>query len=294
MKNIGWIGTGVMGAPMCGHLLAAGHSVRVYNRTPAKAEPLAAKGAILCNSAREAVGGCDVVFAIVGFPRDVEEVILGEDGALAGLPQGGIIVDMTTSEPSLAIRIADEAARKGVRAIDAPVSGGDIGAREGTLAIMAGGERRAFDDVLPLLQLMGKTVAYMGPAGAGQHTKMCNQILIASTMLGVVESLLYAQKAGLGREQVIGIIGNGAAASWSINNLGRRIADGNFEPGFYIKHFVKDMGIALREAAAMRLELPGLALVHRFYESAMDMGFENLGTQALYNVLRQTSEREES
>ncbi|MEE8399064.1 MAG: NAD(P)-dependent oxidoreductase, partial [Desulfobacterales bacterium] len=257
-KSIGWIGTGVMGKSMCSHILKKDHTVFVYNRTREKAGDLEQMGAQWCSSPKELASKSDVVFAIVGFPQDVEDVFLGDEGVLQGIKEDSIIVDMTTSEPALAQRIHEEAGNKGVSAIDAPVSGGDLGAREAKLAIMAGGDREAFDDILPLFQLMGENIAYMGGPGAGQHTKMSNQILIASTMIGVVESLLYAYKAGLDPDGVIDVIGKGAAASWSINNLGRRIVAKDFDPGFFIKHFVKDMGIALMEAKAMNLSLPGL------------------------------------
>ena len=285
-KNIGWIGTGVMGAAMCGHLLDAGHRFTVYNRTREKARPLLDKGAAWAASPKAVAGRSDIVFTMVGFPDDVREVILGSEGVLAGAKAGTVVVDMTTSSPDLAQTISQACAGKGLMALDAPVSGGDIGARQATLAIMVGGEESVFQDILPLFQTMGKTISLMGPAGAGQHTKMTNQILIAGTMIGVVESLLYAQKAGMDAHRVIDIIGQGAAGSWSINNLGRRIADNNFDPGFYIKHFVKDMGIALDEARRMRLSLPGLAMVHQFYTAAMAMGLKNLGTQGLYKVLQ--------
>jgi 3-hydroxyisobutyrate dehydrogenase len=284
MKRIGWIGTGVMGKSMCRHLMKAGYPAVIYNRTRNKASELLAEGAGWCASPEEVAGESEVVFTIVGFPRDVEEVYLGEHGVLAGLKEGSAAVDMTTSEPSLAQRIHRLAADRGVSVLDAPVSGGDVGAREGTLAIMVGGDRHVFDEIMPLFRLMGKNIAYMGPAGAGQHTKMSNQILIASTMVGVVESLLYAVKAGLSPKEVIAVIGKGAAASWSINNMGPRMIGGDFDPGFYIKHFVKDMGIALEEAKRMNLSLPGLSLAHQFYLSAMAMGLENLGTQGLYKV----------
>ena len=215
----------------------------------------------------------------------MEQTILGENGVLANADSGKIIVDMTTSEPALAKLIAEEATAKGVSALDAPVSGGDLGARNASLAIMVGGEKKIFDDVMPLFDVMGNNIQLMGKAGAGQHTKMCNQILIAGTMIGTVESLLYAYKAGMDLNEVIDVIGSGAAGSWSINNLGRRIADDDFNPGFFIKHFVKDMGIALDEAKRMNLSLPGLALVNQFYISAMALGYEELGTQALYKVL---------
>ncbi|MFX1586891.1 MAG: NAD(P)-dependent oxidoreductase [Promethearchaeota archaeon] len=281
---IGWIGTGVMGKSMCMHILKAGYEIFVYNRTKEKAMELIEAGAKWCSSPKEVAEQSDIIFTIVGFPQDVKEVFLGENGILAGIEKGSIIVDMTTSEPTLAQKIYEEARKINVSSIDAPVSGGDVGAREGTLAIMAGGDHEIYDKVLPFFKLMGKNIAYMGKAGAGQHTKMSNQILIATTMIGVVESLLYAYRAGNDLSEVISVIGKGAAGCWSINNLGPRIEDGNFDPGFYIKHFIKDMGIALQEAKQMNLSLPGLALAYQFYISATAMGLENLGTQGLYKV----------
>ena len=283
--SVGWVGTGVMGRSMCGHLLAAGCTVRVHTRTREKAADLLAKGAAWAATPRDAAAGSEVIFSMVGFPSDVEQVTLGPDGVLAGAKPGSVLVDMTTSQPSLAVRIHAEAAKKGVAALDAPVSGGDVGAREAKLAIMVGGEQAAFDRVLPLFRKMGETIALLGGPGSGQHTKMVNQIAIAANMIGVVECLLYAHKAGLDQAAVIDVIGKGAAGSFSINNLGRRIVKGDFNPGFFIKHFVKDMGIALDEARRMRLSLPGLALVHQFYVSAQAVGLENLGTQGLYQVL---------
>ena len=287
--NIGWVGTGVMGAPMAGHLQAAGHKLYVYNRTAAKAQVLVDAGAVLCESPREVARQSEFVFSIVGYPVDVEFTYLSTDGILAGAKTGSVVIDMTTSEPALAKRICKVAERQGVDVLDAPVSGGDIGARNAALAIMVGGEQSVFDRVKPLFQCMGKNIAYMGPTGAGQHTKMSNQILIAGTMIGTVESLLYAHRSGLNLEEVIAVIGSGAASSWSINNLGPRIVKGDFDPGFYIKHFVKDMGIALAEAKAMRLALPGLALVNQFYQAAIAQGLEDLGTQGLYKVLERLS-----
>lgn len=284
-EKIGWVGTGVMGQSMCAHILKAGYHISVYNRTKEKAKELIEGGAQWCSNPKEVAENSDIVVTIVGFPQDVEEVYLGENGILKGIREGSIIVDMTTSDPSLAQKIYNEAKKKNVNSIDAPVSGGDVGAREGTLAIMAGGDKEIYDKVLPLFKLMGKNIAYMGKAGSGQHTKMSNQILIASTMIGVVESLLYAYKANLNLSEVINVIGKGAAGSWSINNLGPRIVEGNFDPGFFIKHFVKDMGIALQEAKRMNLSLPGLSLANQFYISAMALGFENLGTHGLYKVL---------
>lgn len=290
--RIGWIGTGVMGASMAGHLLAAGHPVTVYNRTREKAQPLIDKGAVWADSPAAVARDNEIIFTMVGFPADVEAVILDSDGVLAGAAAGAVVVDMTTSSPDLAQKIHRACAKKAIQALDAPVSGGDIGAREATLAIMVGGDQAVFERIRPFFEIMGKTIALMGEAGAGQHTKMTNQILIAGTMIGVVESLLYARQAGMDAHQIIDVIGKGAASSWSINTLGRRIADGDFNPGFYIKHFVKDMGIALDEARRMRLSLPGLALAHQFYVAAIAMGWENLGTQGLYRVLDQMNRKQ--
>jgi len=284
-QHIGWIGTGVMGKSMCAHILNAGYKISVYNRTKEKAKELVDMGAIWCSNPKEVAEKSDILFTIVGFPHDVEEVYLGENGILKSVKNGSILVDMTTSEPSLALRIYNIAKKMGASSLDAPVSGGDVGAKNGTLAIMSGGDKEIYDKVYPLFELMGKNIAYMGKAGAGQHTKMSNQILIASTMIGVVESLLYAYKAGNNLNEVINVIGKGAAGCWSINNLGPRIVDDNFDPGFFIKHFIKDMGIALKEAKNMNLSLPGLALAYQFYISATALGFENLGTQGLYKVL---------
>lgn len=283
--NLGWIGTGVMGNAMCGHLIDAGHMLFIYNRTKSKSDNLISKGARWCDSPASVAAASDIVFSIVGFPADVEQVITGPRGALSGAKPGSIVVDMTTSSPELAGGIYEKAKGKGVAALDAPVSGGDIGAINATLAIMVGGDRQAYEKILPLLQCMGQNIALMGKAGAGQHTKMCNQILIAGTMIGTVESLLYAQRAGLDHDAVIDVIGQGAAGSWSINNLGRRIAKKDYNPGFLIKHFIKDMGIALAEAGRMNLSLPGLALVNQFYMAAKALGHEDLGTQGLYRVL---------
>ncbi|MBW2206634.1 MAG: NAD(P)-dependent oxidoreductase [Deltaproteobacteria bacterium] len=284
--KIGWIGTGVMGTSMAGHVQAGGNELFVFNRTKKKAQPLLDKGAQWCDTPAQVAENTDMVFSIVGFPADVEGVYLGDEGILAGNGSCKVVVDMTTSQPSLAQRIAQEAEKKGIASLDAPVSGGDIGAKDAALAIMVGGEKATFDEVLPLFQLMGKNIAYMGAAGAGQHTKMCNQVLIAGTMIGVCESLLYAVKEGLDPQEVIDIIGKGAAGSWSINNLGPRIVKGDFDPGFFVEHFIKDMGIALQESAAVGLSLPGLALVHQLYMAVKAMGHGRLGTQALYIALK--------
>jgi 3-hydroxyisobutyrate dehydrogenase len=285
MERIGWIGTGVMGRSMCLHLLEKGFPLSLSNRTRSKTADLCRRGAVWCTTPAEVAADSDIVFTMVGEPADVEDVILGREGALANMAPGTVIVDMTTSEPSLACRIHAAAKAHAVSSLDAPVSGGDIGAREGTLSIMVGGDEETFRRVLPLFMLMGKNVARMGGPGMGQHTKMSNQILIASNMIGVVESLLYAGRAGLDLNQVIALVGQGAAASWAYNQLGPRILKGDFAPGFFIRHIVKDMGIALAEARRMKLALPGLALANQFYMAAVAEGLEADGTQGLYKVL---------
>lgn len=287
MQNpqIGWIGTGVMGTSMCGHLLNAGYSCWVFNRTKEKAQILLDKGAKWCDSPAEVAKHSEIIFTMVGVPNDVDEIYFGKNGIFHTVRPGSLLIDMTTSEPLLAQKIALDAEMKKASALDAPVSGGDIGAKNHTLAIMVGGKKADYERALPLFKLLGENIQLMGTAGAGQHTKMANQITIASNMIGVVECLLYAQKAGLNLDQMLDLIGKGAAASWSLNNLGKRIIAGNFNPGFYIKHFVKDMGIALQEARRMNLSLPGLALANQFYIAAMGEGYENLGTQGLYKVL---------
>ncbi len=267
--KIGWIGTGVMGKSMAGHVQAGGHELFVYNRTRAKAEEPLKKGATWCDSPAEVAAKSEILFSIVGLPSDVEETYLGKNGVLSRKGSCRIIVDMTTSRPSLAQIIDQEAAKKGIESLDAPVSGGDIGARDATLAIMVGGKKAVFEKVLPVFQLMGKNIAYMGAAGAGQHTKTTNQILVAGTMIGVCESLLYAVKLGLDQQAVIDIVSKGAAGSWSISNLGPRLVQGDFKTGFLVRHFIKDMGIALQEAAAVGLSLPGLALVHQLYVAVL-------------------------
>ena len=286
MSKIGWVGIGVMGRSMCGHLLAAGHEVKVYTRTKASAESVIAAGARWCETPGEVARDSEFVFSIVGYPSDVRSVYLDEGGLVEQAAPGSVLVDMTTSEPALAEEIFKAAQARGVAALDAPVSGGDLGARSASLAIMVGGEQETFERARPLFEQMGKNVRFMGGPGAGQHTKMSNQILIAGTMIGVVESLLYAVRSGLDVDDVIDVIGSGAAGSWSINNLGRRIAKDDYDPGFFIKHFVKDMGIALAEAKRMGIALPGLALVEQLYVAAMAQGLENNGTQALYLALK--------
>jgi 3-hydroxyisobutyrate dehydrogenase len=287
--RIGWIGTGVMGRWMCHHLMAKGYPATVYNRTRDKAQLLLDEGAAWADSPRAVAERSDAVFAIVGFPKDVREVFLSGAGALAGSRPGMVLVDMTTSEPSLAQEIEVAAKAKGVAAVDAPVSGGDVGAKNAALSIMVGGEKEAVEAVRPLLECMGKTIVHQGPAGAGQHTKMVNQILIATNMIGVCEALLYGYKAGLDLKTVLQSVGGGAAASWSLNNLGPRIIDRNFEPGFFVEHFIKDMGVALDEAKKIGLALPGLALANQLYLAVKAQGWGRKGTHALMLALEQLS-----
>ncbi len=288
--RIGWIGTGVMGSSMCGHLLEAGHEVTVFNRTRARAEPLLEKGAAWAGSPAEVATAAEIVFTMVGFPADVREVVLGENGALSAAAPGSALVDMSTSEPSLAVEIYEAARARDVQSVDAPVSGGDVGARNATLSIMAGGDREAFGRVRPLFEVLGKTIVHQGGPGAGQHTKMVNQILIASGMIGVCEALLYGYKAGLDLETVMESVSGGAAGSWSLSNYGPRMLKGDFEPGFFVEHFVKDMEIALGEARRMNLALPGLALAHELYLALKAQGGARKGTQALLLALARMSE----
>lgn len=287
--KIGWIGTGVMGASMCGHLMDKGFPATIYSRTRAKAEPLLDRGADWADSPKAVAEQSDVVFSIVGFPSDVRQVLLGENGVLEGSAAGKAIVDMTTSEPSLAVEIYEAAKAKGVHALDAPVSGGDKGAKEGILSIMIGGEQAAFEALKPCWDAMGKTVVHQGPAGCGQHTKMVNQTLIAGGMISVCEALIYGHKAGLNLETVMQSVASGAAGSWSLSNLGPRIIANNFDPGFFVEHFVKDMGIALAESRRMGLSMPGLALAEQLYQSVQAKGWRKDGTHALTKALAEMS-----
>ena len=287
--RIGWIGTGVMGHSMCGHLIDKGFSATVYSRTQSKAQPLVDKGAAWADSPKAVAEQSDVIFAIVASPADVREVFLGENGALAGSKAGNILVDMTTSEPSLAIEIYEAAREQGVHSVDAPVSGGDVGAKEARLSIMIGGDQDVVDSLQPCWDAMGKTIVHQGPAGAGQHTKMVNQTLIATMMIGVCEALLYGYKAGLDLETVMKSVSTGAAGSWSLSNLGPRIMVNNFDPGFFVEHFIKDMGIALAESRKMGLSMPGLALAEQLYQSVQAKGWGKNGTHALMLALAEMS-----
>ena len=281
---VGFIGTGVMGRSMAGHLLSKGYTVTVYNRTREKARELIDKGALWQEDLTKLASACQAVITMVGYPHDVEEVYLGPQGLVHHAQPGTYLIDMTTSSPKLAQKIHAAAMAKNLYAIDAPVSGGDVGAREARLAIMAGGDGEAFAAVKPLLELMGTNIVLQGGPGAGQHTKMCNQIAIASYMVGVCEALAYAKKAGLDPLAVIAGIESGAAASFSLSNLGRRMLAGNFDPGFYVRHFIKDMTIALEAAEEMGLMTPGLRLAKSLYEELAAQGAADCGTQALFQL----------
>src|SRR4051812_15967618 len=287
--RIGWIGVGVMGRSMCGHLIAAGYKVTLFTRTKEKAKELVQKGATWAGSPRDVAAASDVVISIVGFPRDVRQVLLGEDGALAGSKSGNVIVDMTTSEPLLAIEIAERAKQKGCMSIDAPVSGGDVGARNATLSIMVGGDADSVNALEPIWKTLGSKWVRQGGPGAGQHTKMVNQILIATGMIGVCEALLYGYKAGLNLETVLESVASGAAGSWSLSNYGPRMIAGNFDPGFFVEHFIKDMGIALAEAKRMGIAVPGLALAEQLYQAVAAQGHARKGTHSLMLALAQIS-----
>ena len=288
--RIGWIGTGVMGASMCGHLLDTGFSATIFSRTRAKAEPLLARGATWADSPKAVAEQADVIFSIVGFPADVREVLLGRHGALVGCREGSVLVDMTTSEPSLAIEIAAAASKKKVTSIDAPVSGGDVGAKNGTLSIMIGGDQATVEALAPCWEAMGSTWVCQGGPGAGQHTKMVNQTLIGAGMVGICEALLYGYRAGLDLEQVMQSIASGAAGSWSLTNLGPRIIAGNFDPGFFVEHFIKDIGIVMAEAKKMNLALPGMALAEQLYLTLAAQGHGRKGTHSLMLALAKLSD----
>src|SRR5262245_26543041 len=289
LPRIGWIGTGVMGLSMCGHVLAKGYPVTISTRTKSRAQPLLDKGAAWAGSPAEVGAQSDIVFTIVGFPSDVREVYFSGEGLLPKARSGQIFVDMTTTEPQIAKEIDEAAQKKGAAGVDAPVSGGDVGARNATLSIMVGGDRGAVDRVMPLFETMGKRIMVLGGPGAGQHTKMSNQIVIAGTMVGVCESLLYGYKAGLTLDTMIETIRGGAAGCWALDNLAPRIVKRDFAPGFVVEHFIKDMGIALSEAERMGIALPGLALVHQLYTVVRAQGHGKRGTQALMLALEEMS-----
>jgi len=287
--RVGWVGTGVMGTSMCGHLLERGYDVTVTTRSPERAEGLVGRGARWASSAAELASASDVIFSMVGFPHDVREVLLGPAGALQGATGGTVLVDMTTSEPSLAVEVAERAAERGVHCLDAPVSGGDVGARNATLSIMVGGPADVLEAVRPCLETLGTTIVHQGGHGTGQHTKMVNQILIAGTMVAMSEGLIYAYRVGLDIEQVLASVSSGAAGSWALSNLAPRVVAGDFAPGFFVDHLVKDLGIALAEAQRSRLALPGLALANQLYVALQAQGRGRDGTQSLVRALSSLS-----
>lgn len=302
-KKIGWIGSGIMGASMCGHLLEAGCTVFLNTRTRSKAEPLLEKGAIWCDSPFELAQHSEIVFLMVGFPEEVREVVFGPRneseefapkncGVLDGLNQGEVLVDMSTNRPKLSIQIAKEAAVRGIQALDAPVSGGDLGAKNATLSIMIGGERKTADSLGPIWDLMGKTVEYHGPPGSGQHAKLANQILFASNMSGLCEALLYAYRAGLDLEKVIASTSQGAAGNWALSNLASRMVQGDFAPGFYVEHLTKDLGIVVEESRRLGIALPGISLIHQMYLALMNQGHARDGSQSLLLALAQLNNME--
>lgn len=286
MEKIGFVGTGVMGSSMAGHLLEAGYEVLVYTRTKTKAEDLLDKGALWVETPGELANKVYILISMVGYPKDVEELYLGENGFLENLAVGTVAIDMTTSSPALAKKMAEFGREKGIGVLDAPVSGGDIGAKNGTLSIMVGGSEDVFLKVKPIFDILGSSVILQGDAGAGQHTKMVNQIAIASNMIGVTEAIIYAEAAGLNPSRVLDSISGGAAGSWSLANLIPRVLKDDFSPGFFIKHFIKDMGIAISEAKQMGLELPGLTLAEKMYQTLAEQGLSEEGTQALIKYYR--------
>jgi 3-hydroxyisobutyrate dehydrogenase len=286
MDTIGFVGAGVMGASMVRNLLKAGYSVCLHTRTRAKAEPLLAEGARWADSPAAVAEAAEEIITIIGYPKDVEAVYLGEGGLVSTARPGSLLIDMTTSSPALARRIAEVAAVRGIDVLDAPVSGGDVGAREGTLTIMAGGEEKAFERARPVFEVLGKNIRRLGGAGAGQLTKMANQIAVAASTLGAAEALAFARGAGLDVQAVLDTIGGGAAASWSLSKLDPRMVAGDFAPGFYAKHLLKDLGIALDSAREMNLSLPGLELAQSLYEAMVRDGCGDEGTQGIYHRLR--------
>lgn len=281
MKRIGFIGVGVMGKSMVYNLMKNGYQVSIYSRTKSKVQDVIEKGAVWFDTAGSCAAGQDAVITMVGYPKDVEEVYCSEGGILDLANEGTYLIDMTTTSPKLSKKIWETAASKGLHAIDAPVSGGDVGAREGTLSIMAGGEKEDFETCLPILQCMGTNIVYEGKAGSGQHTKMANQIALAGAISGVCEALAYGKREGLCLTTMLNSISKGAAGSWQMSNMAPRMLEGDFEPGFFIKHYTKDLKIASEEAEDVDLELFILKQVQNMYEELEKRGYGNKGTQAL-------------
>lgn len=290
-ERVGFIGLGIMGQSMARHILEAGYELHVYSRTKEKAADLLAEGAVWHDTPKSLAKAVTVAITMVGYPQDVEAVYLGQDGLLDGMTAGGLVIDMTTSQPALAQKIYAAAKDRGVSSLDAPVSGGDVGAKNATLAIMVGGEQEAFDRALPLFQVMGKSIALLGPAGAGQHTKMVNQIVIAGSIMGVAEALSYGAQAGLDLEKVLGVIGSGAAGGFQLNVLGKRMAEGDFAPGFFVHHFLKDMTIANAEASQMGMDLRGLQTALQQFTRFAEQGGSQDGTQGIFKLYRASGEQ---
>lgn len=284
MEKIGFIGTGVMGASIVRHLLEAGYSVNVYNRTKSKTDELVKEGAVWCETPKDVTEKSDIVFTMVGYPRDVEEIYYGDNGVFSTPVKEKVLIDMTTSTPSLAQKIDQTAKEKEAYSLDAPVSGGDLGAKNGTLTTMVGGEKSVYDKVKPIFDVFSSKVNLQGAAGSGQHTKMANQIMIAGTMTGMTELLVYAKSANLDLEKVLDTVGGGSAANWSLTNYAPRILKEDFTPGFFVKHFLKDLNIALEEAEKMSIDLPATKEARNLYQALVDKGFENDGTQALIKL----------
>lgn len=281
MKTIGFIGVGVMGKSMVRNLMKNGFEVSIYARTKAKVTDILAEGALWCDSIAQCAQGKDAVITIVGYPKDVEEVYFGQGGILENASAGCVLIDMTTTSPQLSVKIEQAAKEKGLKALDAPVSGGDVGAKNGTLSIMVGGEKETYTQCLPIFQAMGTNIIYEGKAGAGQHTKMANQIALGGAIAGVCEAMTYAKKVGLDLQTMLDSISKGAAGSWQMSNMAPRMLKGDFDPGFFVKHYIKDMNIALEEAAHVDLTMPVLNEVHDMYQALDDQGMGDLGTQAL-------------
>lgn len=292
MKTIGFIGVGVMGKSMVRNLMKKGFDLRIYSRTRAKCEDVISEGAVWCDTIEDCVSNADAVITMVGYPKDVQEVYFGRLGILAFIKQGAYVIDMTTTSPQLSVKIYDAAKEKGVFALDAPVSGGDVGAQKGTLAIMAGGDKKAFDACLPLFEAMGSNIVYEGRAGFGQHTKMANQIALSGAIAGVCEALTYAKAVGLDQQTMLDTISTGAAGSWQMSNMAPRMLKGDFAPGFFVKHYIKDMNIACEEADHAGITLEILDAVRRMYNDLSDHGMSDLGTQALIHYYDRKGSKE--
>ena len=293
-QKIGWIGLGVMGYSMANNLLKSDYELYVFTRTKSKSEKICKRGARWLDSPGEIANAVDVIITMVGYPKDVEEVYFGPNGIFGKVKSGTVLIDMTTSCPELAIKISKKASELNADSLDAPVSGGDIGARNASLAIMCGGKKDIFDKIFPIFESVGKNIQFFGEAGSGQRVKLSNQIVIASTMIGVVEALVYAERTGLNLKKVIELVGKGAAGCWSINELGPRMAEGNFEPGFYVKHFIKDMEIALQDSKKLGLDLKGLNLVKKLYDQVNALGYGEKGTQVLYQAVKQLNKESDT